>query len=55
MLECLIAMDSLAKKDYKKDITTYQNFEIIKKIKKIIKDKDQHISTLRELIKTLKH
>jgi len=49
----LLAVETLARKSYKKDIKYFRNFKLVDTIEKIKIDEDRHINRLKELIKLL--
>ena len=49
-LKDLLAVETLARKSYEKDIMTFNNFKIADTIEKIKIDEDRHINMLKEMI-----
>jgi hypothetical protein len=54
VLEDLRAVEIIARNNYIKDVTTFQNFIISDTIEKIKLDEDRHILVLEKLLKMLK-
>lgn len=49
----LLAVETLARNSYKKDVLTFTNFKLVDTIEKIKLDEDRHIDMLKELVKLL--
>lgn len=49
----LLAVETLARNSYEKDINLFADLKIIDTIEKIKNDEDRHIDILKELIKLL--
>ena len=52
-LKDVLAVEITARDNYKQDVETFTNFEIVDKIGKIKKDEDKHIALLSGLINDL--